>query len=126
MRIATNKKGGSVASPGSVLFNFEQKGVIQVKKEGIEEDDLFLLATDAGAEDFEAADDLYMITTAPDLLYEVKGKLEAGGITCEEANLEMIPKVNVECDPETAKANMELIEWLEGLEDVDSVYHNML
>ncbi|MDN3505859.1 MAG: YebC/PmpR family DNA-binding transcriptional regulator [Simkaniaceae bacterium] len=125
MRIATNKKGGSIASPGSVAFNFEQKGVIQIKKEQGTEDDLFLAATDAGAEDFEAADDLYMVTTAPDQLFEVKGKIEAAGISCEEANLEMIPKVSVDCDPETAQANMQLIDWLEELEDVDSVYHNM-
>jgi YebC/PmpR family DNA-binding regulatory protein len=125
MRIATNKKGGSIASPGSVAFNFEQKGVIQIKKDQGSEDDLFLLATDAGAEDFEAADDLYMVTTAPDQLFEVKGKIEAAGIACEEANLEMIPKVSVECDSDTASANMQLIDWLEELEDVDSVYHNM-
>lgn len=125
MRIATNKKGGSIASPGSVAFNFEQKGVIQIKKDQGTEDDLFLVATDAGAEDFEVADDLYMVTTAPDQLFEVKRQIEAAGISCEEANLEMIPKVSVDCDPETAKANMQLIEWLEELEDVDSVYHNM-
>jgi len=125
MRIATNKKGGTVASPGSVAFNFEQKGVIQIKKTQGSEEDLFLLVTDSGAEDFEAADDLYMVTTAPDQLYEVKGKIEAAGIQCDEANLEMIPKVNVDCDPDVAKANMELIDWLEELEDVDSVYHNM-
>lgn len=125
MRIATNKKGGSVASPGSVAFNFEKKGIIQVAKSQGTEDDLFLLATEAGAEDFEAADDMYMITTGPEQLYDVKAKIEAGGIQCEEANLEMIPKVNVDCDPETAKANMALIEWLEELEDVDAVYHNM-
>ncbi|NGX48097.1 MAG: putative transcriptional regulatory protein [Chlamydiae bacterium] len=125
MRIATNKKGGSIASPGSVAFNFEQKGVIQVGKDQGSEDDLFLIATDCGAEDFETADELYMITTAPNELYDVKAKLEEKGVKCEEANLEMIPKINVDCDPETAKANMQLIEWLEGIDDVDSVVHNM-
>jgi YebC/PmpR family DNA-binding regulatory protein len=125
MRITTNKKGGSIASPGSVAFNFDQKGVIQVAKDQSAEDDLFLLAIDCGAEDFEPADDLYMITTAPENLFEVKAKIEEKGIKCEEANLEMIPKVYVDCDQETAKANMELIEWLEGLDDVDAVFHNM-
>ncbi len=125
MRIATNKKGGSIAAPGAVSFNFEQKGVIQVSKSAGSEDDLFLLATDAGAEDFEASDELYMITTAPDRLYEVKSGLEAAGIVCNEANLEMIPKIDVACDEETAKANWELIDWLENIEDVDAVFHNM-
>ncbi len=125
IRIAINKKGGTVASPGAVVFNFERKGVIQVVKEGINEDDLFLVATDAGAEDFEATDDLFMITTAPDELYQVKEKMEAQEIKTKEANLEMIPKIYVDCDTETAKSNMELIEWLENLDDVDSVFHNM-
>lgn len=125
MRIATNKKGGSIASPGAVAFNFEQKGVIQVSKEEGTEDDLFLLATDAGAEDFEASEDLYMIITSPEELYEVKNKLEEQEVKCNEANLEMIPKNTVECDPETAKANWGLIDWLENIEDVDAVFHNM-
>lgn len=125
MRIATNKKGGTIASPGSVVFNFDQKGVIQINKERGKEEDIFLIATDAGAEDFETADDLYMITTPADDLISVKEKIEAAGIQCLEANLERIPKLYIACDPETAKANMELIEFLENLDDVDSVYHNM-
>lgn len=126
MRIATNKKGGTIASPGSVAFNFDRKGVIEVLKDGVVEDDLFLTATDAGAEDFEAIEDRFIITTSPETLYEVKGKLEAQGIKCQEADFEMIPKSYVTCPPEAAKANMELIEWLENLDDVDAVYHNMI
>jgi len=125
MRIATNKKGGTIATPGSVSFNFDQKGVIQVPQTGVNEDELFLLATDAGAEDFEKADDMFMITTPADQLYHVKEKLESQGIKPAEANLEMIPKIYVDCGPEAEKANMELINWLEGIEDVDAVFHNM-
>lgn len=125
MRIATNKKGGTVAAPGSVTFNFDQKGVIQVAKKNGKEDELFLLASEAGAEDFDSTEDLFLITTSSDKLYEIKKKLESEGIKCEGANLEMIPKTYVECDAEIAKANMELIEWLENLDDIDSVFHNM-
>lgn len=125
MRIATNKRGGVIASPGAVSFNFDRKGVIQIIKKNIIEDDLFLLATEAGAEDFDASDDLYVIITSPELLYHVKEKLNSKGYTTESAEIEMIPKNYVECDAETAAANLALIEWLENLEDVDSVYHNM-
>jgi len=125
IRIATNKRGGTIAGPGSVAFNFERKGIIQVKKENATEDMLFLAATEAEAEDFDLAEDCYYITTAPDKLFSVKEKLEASGIRCEEAELEMIPKVEVECSEEDARANMALIEWLEALDDVDAVYHNM-
>jgi YebC/PmpR family DNA-binding regulatory protein len=125
MRIATNKKGGTIAGPGSVAFNFDRKGVIQVLKTNAIEEELFLAATEAGAEDFDIADDFFIITTPPDQLFQVKEKIDQLGIKCEEAELQMIPKVYVECDPETQKLNLDLIEYLEALEDVDSVYHNM-
>ena len=125
MRIATNKRGGNIANPGAVLFNFERKGLIRLDKGSITEDDLFLSATDAGAEDFEALEDGYIITTPPELLYQVKEKLEEIKAQVEEVSLEMIPKVYVDCNEEDRKSNEALIEWLEDLDDVDMVYHNM-
>lgn len=125
MRIATNKKGGTIASPGSVSFNFDRKGVIQVPVSQGSEEELFELSLEAGAEDFEASDDLYLITTSVEDLYAVKEKLEEKNITCAEASLEMIPKIQVDCDDETKSANEALIAFLEELDDVDSVYHNM-
>ncbi|MEI8366108.1 MAG: YebC/PmpR family DNA-binding transcriptional regulator [Parachlamydiaceae bacterium] len=125
MRIATNKRGGNVANPGAVAFNYDRKGVIQIEKAGVIEDELFLAATEAGAEDFEAAEDVFVVTTDPADLYAVKEALMNCGFKCSEASLEMIPKVSVDCDEETMKANLALIEWLELLDDVDAVYHNM-
>lgn len=125
MQIATNKCGGTIATPGSVTFNFDRKGIIVVSKKHAVEDELFLAATEAGAEDFEAVEDSYIITTDPTQLFSVKEAINQLGFECDEAELEMIPKVYVECDPETVKENLALIEWLEDLEDVDVVYHNM-
>lgn len=125
MRIATNKRGGTVASPGSVAFNFDRKGVIQVSKKNVLEDELFLAVSEAGAEDFDSTDEMFLITTDPVQLYAVKDAIHHLGCKCESAELEMIPKLYVECDREVAKDNLALIEWLEGLEDVDAVYHNM-
>jgi YebC/PmpR family DNA-binding regulatory protein len=125
MKIATNKRGGTIASPGAVLFNFDQKGIIRVAKGELLEDDLFMEASEAGAEDFVADEEGYTVTTPPDLLYQVKDKLDEMGAVVEETNLEMIPKVYVECDEETAQSNIALIEWLEDLDDVDAVYHNI-
>ena len=124
MRIATNKKGGSIANPGSVAFNFECKGIIQGKKNASEEE-LFNLITEAGAEDFDLEEDFCMITTAPDQLFQVKETLERQGFICEEAQLQMIPKTYIECDAENQRLNLDLIEYLEAIDDVDAVYHNM-
>ena len=125
MRIATNKKGGTIATPGVVAFNFDRKGVIQVLKKNAVEDELFLAATEAGAEDFDSTDDAFIITTPPDLLFQVKEKLDALGVKGEESELQMIPKLFIDCDAETQKLNLELIDYLESLDDVDAVYHNM-
>ncbi len=125
MRIATNKRGGVIANPGAVAFNFDRKGVIQILKKNFSEDDLFLAATEAGAEDFEVEEEIFIITTDPSLLYAVKDSIAEKGFICESAELEMIPKSLVECDIEKAKENLALIDWLEELEDVDAVYHNM-
>ncbi|MBA3721088.1 MAG: YebC/PmpR family DNA-binding transcriptional regulator [Parachlamydiaceae bacterium] len=125
MRIATNKCGGTVASPGAVAFNFDRKGVIQIPVNNAVEDELFLASSEAGAEEFERSDEVYIITTDPTQLMSVKDAINHLGFVCDEAELTMIPKVYVDCDVETAKSNLALIEWLEDLDDVDSVYHNM-
>lgn len=125
MRIATNKRGGTIASPGAVAFNFDRKGIIQVPKKGIVEDDLFLAATEAGAQDFESEGDMFVITTDPVDLYTVKEAIEKFGVTSTETSLEMIPKTYVDCSAEDIQSNLALIDWLEELEDVDAVYHNM-
>lgn len=125
MRIATNKRGGNIATPGAVAFNFDKKGIIQVSRKSAKEDELFAAALDAGAEDFEAEEELFLITTDPTSLYAVKEALTAKNFKCDDATLEMIPKSYVECDAETMKSNLALIDWLEQLDDVDAVYHNM-
>lgn len=125
MRIATNKKGGSIASPGSVAFNFERKGVLQIGQDQGDEETLFMQATDVGADDFDVTDEGFIVVTPPELLYEVKERLEGNGVSIQEASLEMIPKTTVKCGSDTKEANQALIDFLENLDDVDAVFHNM-
>lgn len=125
MRIATNKRGGTSAQPGAVAFNFDRKGIIHVPfAPPLEEEALFALALEAGAENFEVLEGEYLLVTAPSDFYAVREQLEAKGVV-HEGEIAMIPKHLVSCDPETRLANQALIEWLEELEDVDAVYHNM-
>lgn len=125
MRIATNKRGGTIAAPGAVAFNFDRKGIIQIQKKHAKEDELFLVATEAGAEDFDTVDDMYLIVTTQEQMIPVRDAINALGIPVDHAELEMVPKSYIETDEETTQANLALIEWLENLEDVDAVYHNM-
>ena len=80
---------------------------------------------EGGADDFDTTEEGYIVVTPPDKLMRVKEKLEADGVSVLEASLEMLPKNSVACDEATAKANQELINWLEDLDDVDAVFHNM-
>ncbi len=125
IRIATNKCGGTVATPGAVSYNFERKGVLRVSKSSIGEDPLFLLAGEGGAEDMAAEDEAYVVTTPVACLTQVKEAIEKAGGKCEEAELAMIPKSWIEVSDMDADSNIALIEWLENLDDVDAVYHNM-
>ena len=125
IQISVNKNGGTIAMPGSVVYNFDRKGVIKVSKEKVREDELFLLASDMGAEDFSVEEDSYTVITPFEAFTKVKEGLERAGIVCEEAELAMVPKTWVEVSEEEANKNISLIEWLENLDDVDSVFHNM-
>ena len=126
IRIATNKRGGTVTVPGAVAFNFDRKGVLVISKKHALEEELFAAATEAGADDFVTEDEDYVITTDPTQFDQVKEAVEKLGFKPDHAAIEMIPKTWVEVDEETAKANYALIEWLEGIEDVETVYHNIV
>ena len=113
IRIATNKCGGNVAMPGAVSYNFDRKGVIRIPKANAKEDDLFMLVTDAGADDFSLDDDQFVVLTPVETFPKVKEAIE------------MVPKTYIEVSEEDGNKNIALIEWLENLDDVDAVYHNM-
>jgi YebC/PmpR family DNA-binding regulatory protein len=125
IQIAINKCGGTVATPGGVSYNFDRKGVLRVSKSSIAEDPLFLIVSENGAEDMAIEDESYVVTTPVASLAAVKESVEKAGGKCEEAELAMIPKSWVEVSDTDADSNIALIEWLENLDDVDAVYHNM-
>ena len=125
IRIATNKCGGTIAHPGSVAFNFDRKGIIRVSKHQAIEDELFMAVSDAGAEDFVVEDEEFVVICEPDVFDAVKEAIHHIGVEKMDANLEMIPKTYIDCNVDTAKQNIALIEWLEGIDDVDTVFHNM-
>lgn len=126
IRIATNKCGGTIATPGAVAYNFDRKGLLRVARSAVEEEKLFSLAIEAGADDFSSEEEAFTVTTPVETFLDVKAVLDRENIPCEEASLAMVPKSQVEVSDEDADKNIALIEWLENLDDVDAVYHNMV
>ena len=119
------KFGGNLGTTGAVAWQFERRGVVLVSASGADEDELFLAAADAGAEDIEADGDVIQVTSAPESLAAVREAIVAGGFTIESAELSLLPKTTVAIDDEgKARQLMRLIEALEDNDDVQDVFAN--
>jgi len=96
-----------------------------VPAEGIDEDELFLAAADAGAEDVAGDGETFQVTSAPESLFAVREAIEAAGFAIDSAELSLIPKNTVAVEDEAAaKRVLRLIETLEDNDDVQDVYAN--
>lgn len=126
MRIAVNKRGGAMVEPGSVLYNFVRKGACYVPKHSIDESTLLTHVIDVGAEDLDSEEEEhYVVLCDPTELGAVKDALVGLGVVCTEEKILYVPLRLVDCNEQDGAANIALIEWLENIDDVDDVYHNM-
>jgi YebC/PmpR family DNA-binding regulatory protein len=124
VRHAFDKHGGSLGEPGSVAWQFENRGVVVVDGDRYSEDDL-LPAIDAGADDIAPDGDLLKVTSEPRALAAVREALHGSGVEVQSAELTMEPKAVVEVDSESeARALLKLIEELDDHDDVESVTAN--
>lgn len=124
VRAAFNGHGGKMAEPGAVAWMFETKGVVVIPGEGASEDDVFLIAADAGAEDIRTSDETIEVITPPEALKAVRDALQAEGMTIESADVTQLPKTTVRLEGADAKKVLGLIDQLEELDDVSDVYAN--
>jgi YebC/PmpR family DNA-binding regulatory protein len=124
MRSIFSKKGGSIAGSGAVAWIFSKKGIISVDRGKVDEEQLFLLATEGGAEDFRAEDDVFEIVCTPEDLQNVKEQLQKNGIEWELASITFIPRNTVRVEGKEARQLLALMEELEDHDDVQNVYSN--
>jgi YebC/PmpR family DNA-binding regulatory protein len=124
IRFKLSKFGGNLGASNSVSFMFDRKGQIYVPTNGKGEDDVMERVLEAGAEDFTAEDDQFVITTAPNDLHAVKQALEKVGMVATEAELAWIPKNTVKVEGASAEALVKLLEAVEDLDDVQKVDAN--
>jgi YebC/PmpR family DNA-binding regulatory protein len=124
VRGAFNGGGGKLAEPGSVAWMFEPKGIVIVARDSASEDDVFLVAADAGAEDVRGSEESIEVVSTPDALRAVRGALEAAGIVIESSELTQVPKSTVALEGATARKMLNLLDALEDLDDVQDVYAN--
>jgi YebC/PmpR family DNA-binding regulatory protein len=120
-----SKHGGNLGASGAVAWQFERRGTLLVTANGVDGDELFLAAADAGASDVERDGSSFQIACAPETLSAVRDAVEAAGFAVESAELAMVPRTTVEiADERTAKRVVRLMEGLEENDDVQDVYAN--
>ncbi len=124
VRAAFTKHNGSLGGPGSVAWQFENKGVIEIAATDLDPDEVSLQAIDAGADDVEADADSITVYTSPALLRQVKDALERAGLKIDSAELSMRPTSAVTLDADRATKVLRLVDALDDLDDVSKVHAN--
>jgi YebC/PmpR family DNA-binding regulatory protein len=124
VRSLFSKHGGAMAEPGAVGWQFSRKGVVQVSKDK-GEDEVMLVALDAGAEDILDDGDSWRVTTDPAVVFDVKSALETAGLTVQSAASTMLSSLTVQVtDPSDARAILRIMDELEDNDDVQDVFAN--
>ena len=127
VRVAMTRNGGNMADPGSVAYLFSRKGVIMLEKNGLSEDDVLLAVLEAGAEDIITDDEgAIEVLTGPADLLAVRAALEAKGHRPELAEVTMRPDAHTELSGDDGTKMQKLLDALEGLDDVQAVYSNVV
>lgn len=125
VRLAVSRNAGTMADPGSVSYQFSRKGVIVVaKNEATTEDSILEAVLEVGIEDLEDRGEHFVLTTDPSDMVKVRSALQQAGLDYESADAEFVSSMPIQVDVYTARKVIDLIDALEDLDDVQSVYSN--
>jgi YebC/PmpR family DNA-binding regulatory protein len=125
VRRSFTKLGGSLGEGGCVAWQFEPKGYLTLEPDNRDQDEIFDVAVEWGADDVIFGDDLIEILTAPEDFQTVREALELRGIGLESAEITMVPKTTIALDEKKTFQNMNLISTLEDQDDVQQVFSNL-
>jgi len=126
IRFLFSRHGGNLGETGCVSWLFDKKGLLVVPKDKVKEDELLLLALEAGAEDVKVAEDSFEVISAPEDFEAVKNKLLAHNVPLIEADITMIPKSTVDLSEAEADRLFRLLDALEEHDEVQEVYVNVV
>lgn len=125
VRSSFTKAGGNLGTDGSVSYMFERRGSIVIPSD-YDEEEMMMVALDAGALDFEKVENTYVISTNQTSFTAVRDSLEEAGVKeFLECELTYVPNMEVELDTEGEEKVLRLVETLEDLDDVQDVYYNL-
>ena len=124
LRHVFSKHNGNLAENGSVAWMFEQRGVIEVEKNAMEEEDLMLAVMDAGAEDLHDSEGIFEVISPVAGFDQVKKALDDNEIAFSQASLAWLPQNMLEVQGKEIEQIIRLLEDLEDLDDVQKVFSN--
>jgi YebC/PmpR family DNA-binding regulatory protein len=125
LRSLFSKAGGNLGTSGSVAFLFDRKAIFEIPAAGLEEDDLFLLVADAGAEDLRREGDRFVVEAPDDAFGDVQAALADAGIEAEEAELRPRPTTTTKLEPDQAAKVLRLLDQLDDHQDVQAVFSTL-
>lgn len=125
VRSIFNKRGGSLGTNGSLSYMFERKGIISLAKGDLDPEEFELELIDAGVEEIELEEEVFMITTPLEEFHNVQKKIAEMGLEPESAELQRIPNDTVDLPMEQALQIMRIVEEFEDDDDVQTVFHNL-
>ena len=120
-----SRGGGNLGENGCVAWLFDSKGVIRVKANNLDTEELALQAIDVGADDVNAEDDYVTIYTRPEELEAVRAVLEQGDVPIDSAEVSMVPKTTIDLEERPALQTLRLMDKLEELDEVRNVATNV-
>ena len=120
-----SRGGGNLGETGCVAWQFDSKGVVTVRSENMDTEELALQAIDAGAEDVTVEVGVVEVYTRPEELEKVRASLEQQDIPVASAEMSMVPKATLELDEKAAVQTLRLMEQLDELDDVRHVSSNV-
>ncbi|NLY87279.1 MAG: YebC/PmpR family DNA-binding transcriptional regulator [Clostridiales bacterium] len=125
VRSIFDKHGGNLGTPGCVSYMFFRKGVIVIDSEGLDEDEVMMVALEAGADDMVVNEDNFEIRSEPSLFNDVHMAIKDAGYDIVEAEIEYVPSMEATIsDSNDMKSLNKLINSLEDNDDVQKVYYN--
>lgn len=124
VRLAVSRNGGNMADPGSVAYMFNRKGVVEIAKNDLTEDDVLGAVIEVDVEDLSDEGDSFELTCDPKELANVREALATAGIEYESAEAQFVADTKVQLDVDHARTFLKLVDALEDSDDVQEVYSN--
>ena len=124
VRHILDKNGGNLGTAGSVAWQFDRMGLVYVSGEGVDEDQVFEAAVEAGADDVRSEAGEFVVSTEAGALHEVRDALLAAGLAVASAQLTMVARTGVPVGGREGERLLGLLDQLDDHDDVQQVHSN--